>query len=71
MSEYMNKNESKYDDNNLNNEYRKIIHDIRNMKGLTKERIATIRKMSDDQKMQIIMIYNNVMEGFTYIVNGL
>ena len=72
MKKNNNNSESKNDYNSTGNEkHRTIMHDIRNLKRLTKEQMATVCKMSDDEKMHIITIYNNVMEGVTEIVNGL
>ncbi len=39
----------------------KIIHDIRNMRELTKEMIQQICNMSHEEKMQIIITYNEVL----------
>ncbi len=48
---------SKNDNPKLN----KIIHDIRNMRQLTKEMIIQIQNMNDEEKMQIILTYNEVI----------
>lgn len=38
------------------------IHDIRNMKVLNKEILNNIENMSNDDKMRIIIIYNDVIK---------
>ena len=49
----------------------KILHDIRNMRTLTPEQIATIRKMTADEKMEIILTYDGVLENLSDIVNNM
>jgi len=39
----------------------KILHDIRNMKTLDNEMINNIRNMSDEDKMDIIILLNEVV----------
>lgn len=46
---------------NDNPKLNKIIHDIRNMRQLTKEMIQQIQNMTDEEKMQIILTYNEVI----------
>jgi len=41
---------------------RKYLHDIRNIKLLDKEMINNIRNMSNEEKMDIIITLNNVVE---------
>lgn len=45
-----------------NDLFRKYIHDIRNMKTLDNEMINNIRIMSNEDKMDIIIAFNNVVE---------
>jgi hypothetical protein len=42
--------------------FRKYLHDIRNMKTLDKELINNIRSMSNEEKMEIIIAFNDVVE---------
>ena len=46
---------------NNNSKLNKIIHDIRNMRQLTKEMIIQIQNMNDEEKMQLILTYNEVI----------
>lgn len=41
---------------------RKYIHDIRNMKELNKEMINNICKMTNEEKLEIILILNDVVQ---------
>jgi len=41
---------------------KKYIHDIRNMKSLDKEMINNIRNMSNEEKMNIIISLNDILE---------
>jgi hypothetical protein len=43
----------------------KILHDIRNIKQLSKENINDIKNMNHDEKMKIILTYNTVMDTIT------
>lgn len=57
-----------------NNEYsnnllRQYIHEIRNLKILTKEMIYNIRNMSCEDKMEIIMVFNDVVEGLHHLID--
>ena len=49
----------------------KILHDIRNMQLLTKSNIEDIYKMDSNQKMEIIIVYNSIVEHLLQIVNTL
>ena len=42
--------------------YKRYIHDIRNIKPLDKEMINNIRNMSNEEKMNIIISLNDVVE---------
>ena len=48
-----------------------ILHDIRNMHPLTKEQITIIRKMTAEEKMEIILAYDSIMDNITYIINNM
>ena len=41
--------------------YKRCIHDIRNMKPLDKEMINNIRNMSNEEKMNIIISFNDMV----------
>jgi hypothetical protein len=56
-------------DNNENKEknahlsaFRKIIHNIRNMLELTEEEKEFIKSINDDEKMELILEYNRVLQ---------
>jgi hypothetical protein len=68
MSESKCNYESKIDSSPKTNS---ILHDIRNMQLLTKEQISTIRKMNDQDKMEVILAYNSVMHSINDIVNNM
>jgi hypothetical protein len=42
--------------------FNKYIHDIRNMKKLDREMINNIRTMSNEEKMKIIILYDEIIE---------
>lgn len=49
--------------NNVNNKiYLKIVHNIRNSSKLTVEQIDYIKSLTSDEKMEIILLYEKVME---------
>jgi hypothetical protein len=48
--------------NNATNLFRKYIHDIRNMKNLSKEMIDNICNMSNEEKIDIIIAFNDIVE---------
>ena len=50
---------------------RTILHDIRNMKLLTKESIEDIQKMSSNEKMEIIITYDSVVEHLLQLIDDL
>ena len=45
-----------------NNIYVNLVNDIRNNKSLTRENIDFIESLSNDKKMEIILLYNKVLE---------
>ena len=45
-----------------NNIYKNLINDIRNNKTLTRENIDFIESLSSDKKMEIILLYNKIVE---------
>lgn len=51
--------------------FNKIIHDIRNMKLLNKDMINAIEKMPNENKMTIILTYNNVLEHINTILDDI
>jgi hypothetical protein len=54
--------EDKMLNDNAGDLYKRYIHDIRNMKPLDKGMINNIRNMSNEDKMNIIILFNDVLE---------
>ena len=54
--------EDKITNYNTDDLYKRYIHDIRNMKSLDKEMINNIRNMSNEEKMNIIITFNEMIE---------
>jgi hypothetical protein len=48
---------------------REYIHEIRNLKILTKEMIQHIRNMPCEDKMEIILAFNDVVEGLQQLID--
>lgn len=48
--------------------FRKYSHDIRNMKYLNKEAIINIDKMSNEEKIELIILFNEVIDNLKYIL---
>ena len=65
------KSEKKEEKNQDNQEklLKKYIHDIRNMKYLNKEMLNKIDNMSSDNKMEIIIAFNEVVDGLMSILH--
>ena len=65
-------------DNNENNDksekitdkpsLRKILHNIRNMVELTEEEKEFIKSINDDEKMELILEYNRVLQGLVRVM---
>jgi hypothetical protein len=70
MSQHNSNCESKMDDIS-HIKTNRILHDIRNMKILSKDQITSIRKMSDQEKMEVILAYDSVMHSINDIVNNM
>jgi vacuolar-type H+-ATPase subunit F/Vma7 len=51
--------------------YNKIQHDIRNNKKLTIEQIDFINALTNDEKMEIILLYDKVMEASKKLLDEL
>jgi len=49
--------------------FKKYIHDIRNLKALDKEMLRNIRDMSTEEKMNIIIALNDIVEYLKEILN--
>jgi len=58
----------KITNHNDNSLFRKYLHDIRNIKILDKEMINNIRSMSNEEKMEIIIAFNDVVEGIKILL---
>lgn len=56
------KAEGKTSTRNSNDLFTRYIHDIRNMKKLDKEMINNIRNMSNENQMDIIIVFNDTVE---------
>ena len=54
-----------------NNIYKNLLNDIRNNKILTAENIDFIESLSNDKKMEIILLYNKVVETNKKLLNEL
>jgi hypothetical protein len=63
--------EKKEEKNQENQEklLKKYIHDIRNMKYLNKEMLNKIESMSSNNKMEIIITFNEVVDGLMSILH--
>jgi len=70
MSQHNSNCESKMDDIS-HIKTNRILHDIRNMKIMSKDQIDSIRKMSDQEKMELILAYDSVMHSINDIVNNM
>jgi hypothetical protein len=53
---------------NVTDLFRKYVDDIRNMKRLDKEMINNIRNMSNEEKMEIIIAFNDVVENINILL---
>jgi hypothetical protein len=42
----------------------KIIHDIRNFKGLTNEQIKLLLNLSEKEKNEILLLYNEIVKTY-------
>jgi hypothetical protein len=47
----------------------KVLHDIRNMKLLTDSNIEDIMKMDSNEKMEIILVYNSILDSLLQVIN--
>lgn len=57
------------DDKNSNNSlFRFCLHEIRNLKSLDTSTINNIRNMSNDEKMELILAYNDVIDYFKVLL---
>jgi hypothetical protein len=57
--------------NNNKNELSHIIHQIRNLKILNNDNIRNINSISHDDKIQIIITYNGVVERLKDLIDEL
>lgn len=48
--------------------FRKIIHNIRNMLELTEQEKEFIKSINDDEKMELILEYNKVLQGLVRVM---
>jgi hypothetical protein len=61
---------SNSENSNKEEAHKKIIHDIRNMKRLSKQNITDIEEMSHKQKMEIIFTYDKLIDVFEFFLDG-
>ncbi len=61
---------SNSENNNKEEAHKKIIHDIKNMKRLSKQNITDIEEMTDKQKMVIILTYDKLIDVFDFFLDG-
>jgi hypothetical protein len=54
--------ETKIINHNTNNLFKKYLHNIRNMKTLDKEMINNVCNMSNEEKIDIIIAFNDILE---------
>jgi hypothetical protein len=54
--------EDKSKDNNINHLLSKYLHEIRNFKILDHEMINNIKNMNNENKMEIIITFNNILQ---------
>jgi hypothetical protein len=66
--EYKDCKEDKMNNHNVTDLFRKYVHDVRNMKRLDKEMINNIRNMSNEEKMEIIIAFNDVVENINILL---
>jgi hypothetical protein len=55
-------NENKEKNAHLSAAFRKVIHNIRNMLELTEEEKEFIKSINEDEKMELILEYNRVLQ---------
>ena len=58
------KNDSHHNDRQLLNKY---IHDIRNSKMLSKDDLININKMAFEDRMEILMVYNEMISHYSSV----
>jgi hypothetical protein len=63
------KGDSKCSDNN-DQILRKYIHDIRNIKIFTREILENINKLSYEDRLDILITYNDMFEYFQYFLSS-
>lgn len=62
-------NEEKSLNHNAFETFRKYIHDIRNMKELNEEMINNIYHMTNEEKLEIILTFNDVVQGLKGLID--
>ena len=60
--------EEKMNNHNDADLFRRYVHNVRNMKSLDKEMINNIRNMSNEEKMEIIIALNDVVENINILL---
>lgn len=54
----------------MSDEYRSIIHNIRNMNPVNEEKIEIIKSMTDSEKMEILETMNMIIGVYRDIINA-
>ena len=54
----------------MSDEYRSIIHNIRNMNPVNEEKIEIIKSMTDSEKMEILETMNMIIGAYRDIINA-
>jgi len=61
-AKYIDRKEDKITNHNANDLFIKYIHEIKNIKPLDKEMINNISNMTNEEKMNIIITFNEMIE---------
>lgn len=56
--------------NRMNGETNRVIHDIRNMRPIDEQMLNEIRKMSEEDKMEIIAVCNQIIQLLVETIGG-
>ena len=54
----------------MNGETNRVIHDIRNMRPIDEQMLNEIRKMSEEDKMEIIAVCNQIIQLLVETIGG-
>jgi hypothetical protein len=62
------KKEDKITNYNSTDLFKKYLHEIRNLKTLDKEMIINIRSMSNEEKIDIIILFNDIVSNLNSLL---